>query len=523
MDNILYSNSLVFSVIGNLANKPELFSNNPDVLNDELFMNDFHKVVFNAIQNMYYSGENVKEINVLDVETYLGDFPKYYQEWKQGNGVEWLDEAKKNANISLFDEGLNTLNKYHLLRTYDSKGIDIHDLYRYDGTDEERTEDFKHLKEMPIEDIMEHYTQKVIDVRESFDNGNDTIVKFNLSDDIEDLVNKLQEQPEMGLPFSSKYYNELFRGMRGGKYLLRSAESGSGKTRQAMKDMLYISATERYIPGTGAWQDLGPAVPTLIISTELNKIELQTIALGYITGMTSSYIENGNFKVGEKDRLEHGIEVIKESNIHFVYIDDFSANDIQMLIEEHVMKYDVKAVVFDYIQSTPKLTRNMQDGYGHELREDEVLAGLSRRLKFLAEKYDIFVMSSTQLNGKSKDDSLYNSRDANAIRGSRAVVDKVDYGIIVARPTPSDLKALQKSVKKIGFNDEPNYATFVFKNRAGLDHIIIWSKNNLGNMNDEVLYITDYNYNLVEDIKGIEAVVSYDDEYEEEIEETIDF
>ena len=187
------------------------------------------------------------------------------------------------------------------------------------------------------------------------------------------------------------------------------------------------------------------------------------------------------------------------------------------------MKYDVKAVVFDYIQSTPKLTRNMQDGYGHELREDEVLAGLSRRLKFLAEKYDIFVMSSTQLNGKSKDDSLYNSRDANAIRGSRAVVDKVDYGIIVARPTPSDLKALQKSVKKIGFNDEPNYATFVFKNRAGLDHIIIWSKNNLGNMNDEVLFITDYNYNLVEDIKGIEAVVSYDDEYEEEIEETIDF
>ena len=42
-------------------------------------------------------------------------------------------------------------------------------------------------------------------------------------------------------------------------------------------------------------------------------------------------------------------------------------------------------------------------------------------------------------------------------------------------------------------------------------------------MNDEVLFITDYNYNLVEDIKGIEAVVSYDDEYEEEIEETIDF
>lgn len=523
MDNVLYSNGLVFSVLGNLSNNPQLFHEKSDVLKEDLFLNDFHKVVFNAIQTMTYSSDNATEISVLDVDTYLKAYPTYYKTWEANNGVDFLNDAKNNANVSLFDSGVDTLNKYLLLRTYDSKGIDIHDLYRYDGSDEERNQDAKTLQGMSVSDITEYFTQKVIDVRENFDSGDDGIVKFDLKDDIESLVGRLSEEPEMGLPFSSPIYNWLFRGMRGGKYMLRSAESGSGKTRQAMRDMLFVSATERYLPGYGTWQDLGPAVPTLMISTELNKIELQTIALAYITGLTTSQIEDGNFNVGEQERLEKGVEIIKKSNIKFVYIDDFSANDIQMLIEEHVMKYDTKIVVFDYIQSTPKLTRTLQDGYGHQLREDEVLAGLSRRLKFLAEKFDIFIMSATQLNAKSKDDSLFNSRDANAIRGSRAVVDKIDYGIILARPTPLDLKALSKSVGKEGFGDmTPDYATFVYKNRAGLDHIVLWSKNNLGNMNDQFMYATDYNYNLI-DVKEIEAFVGYEEEYQEETNDEVVF
>lgn len=886
MDNALYSNGLVFSVLGNLANNPQLFHEQADVLKDDLFINDFHKVVFNALQNMAYNADNASEINVLDIDTYLKEYPTYYRAWNENNGVDFLTDAKNNANNSLFNSSVDTLNKYLLLRTYDSNGVDIRDLYRFDGSDEERNEDVERLRNLSTSDIMEHYTQKVIDVRENFDSGDDEIVKFNLKDDIDSLVGRLSEEPEMGLPFSSSYYNWLFRGMRGGKYMLRSAESGSGKsvatstliplpdgskkpagevkvgdilidrkgnstkvlnvfpqpkhmlykvttsdgreqilhpnhlmsvwsygqkkynfgktdklltkplseimkdykkpvrsggmghkyvipltegvdypevkhvispytlgvliaegrlggekkkdgtyrdltqviisnddkfvlnkfidesglskddmhihkgtysldwssqksprakemceeiirlglnhttmgkfipneylidskenrmqllaglmdtdgtvtapkdryhyntsfstssellrdtfltlidslgigrsiyidnhrknpnyditiftperiwtnpkfdervmgreyrsskhlytqivdieeygvddsvcftvdneehlflindfivthnTRQAMKDMLYISATERYIPGHGVWQDLGPAVPTLIISTELNKTELQMIALAYLTGITTSRIEDGNFEIGEQERLAKGVEIIKESNIHFAYIEDFSASDIQMLIEEHVAKYDTKVVVFDYIQSTPKLTRTLQDGYGHNLREDEVLAGLSRKLKFMAERYNIFIMSATQLNAKSKDDNLFNSRDSNAIRGSRAVVDKIDYGIILARPTPADLKALSKSVGKEGFGDmTPDYATFVYKNRANLDHIVLWSRNNLGNMNDQFLFATDYNYNLI-DVKEIEAFVGYEEEYQEETNEEIIF
>ena len=86
------------------------------------------------------------------------------------------------------------------------------------------------------------------------------------------------------------------------------------------------------------------------MSTELNKQELQVLALAYLTGMTSSDIESGEYNSEQRKMLQHGVDVIKRAKMHFVYIADFSLNDIRLLIEEHVMKYQVQYVVFDYIQ-----------------------------------------------------------------------------------------------------------------------------------------------------------------------------
>jgi replicative DNA helicase len=56
-----------------------------------------------------------------------------------------------------------------------------------------------------------------------------------------------------------------------------------------------------------------------------------------------------------------------------------------------------------------------------------------------------------------------------------------------------------------GFNKAPNYATWVYKNRAGLKGIVVWSYYNLGNMREEPLFVTDYDYNIV-DLAKTEAI-----------------
>ena len=83
--------------------------------------------------------------------------------------------------------------------------------------------------------------------------------------------------------------------MRPGKFMLRSATTGGGKTRQSLMDMCSISCVELYDYKTKSWRKNGVVKPTLFISTELEKRELQTVMLAFISGINEDVIKNGNY------------------------------------------------------------------------------------------------------------------------------------------------------------------------------------------------------------------------------------
>ena len=91
----------------------------------------------------------------------------------------------------------------------------------------------------------------------------------------------------------------------------------------------------------------------------------------------------------------------------------------------------------------------------------------------------------------------------------RSTADKIDYGVLTFRVTKDDRRMLE-NIKKEGFtsNVEPNFAHWVYKNRAGKDHIVIWSYMNLGNMRETPLFVTDYEYNLIDDLKPMALTIS---------------
>ena len=70
--------------------------------------------------------------------------------------------------------------------------------------------------------------------------------------------------------------------------------------------------------------------------------------------------------VSLKTETEHAVEVIKRSNMYFVYVEDFSTVDIQMTIEEYVVRHNIKFAVFDYIQNSLN-SQSFQESYGHNL------------------------------------------------------------------------------------------------------------------------------------------------------------
>ena len=301
--------------------------------------------------------------------------------------------------------------------------------------------------------------------------------------------------------------------MRKSKFLLRSGATGTGKTRTAIMDMCSVACSEIYVTGKG-WQSLGPSYPALFISTELDKEEVQLIMLAFLTGISDSDIKNGNYDKGTEKRLLHGIEVLKNAPFFCSYIEDFSISDIEMKIEQYIIKEGVQYVSFDYMQVVPKLSRSMQQSFGSNLREDQVLVYFSAALKNIASRYNIFLESSTQLNRGSKENE---NRDASSLRGGLATADKIDHGVLTFKATKKDKEGL-KYILQNRLGKEPNFSHWVYKNRAGVDHIIIWTHMDLGTMREEVLFLTDYDYNLLDNISPLVIEFSEDENIEEKVE-----
>lgn len=500
----------IYSIIGNIMATPEKLQDPSFVLSSRDFVDQFHKIIFSAVGKIIYSNINIKNVTPIDVDNYLSSYPALYKVWSDNNGLKYCTDALEMKNSNAYDGDYITIKKFSLLRNYIENGIDVTSIFDFETNDLVKlTKENVNLEKLDIGDIVEHFTNKIIDIRDDWQSESETIKDFKAGDDLDGLLERLKLNPDLGFPFINKMYNTLFRGMRKGKFLLRSGATGTGKTRQAIMDVCSLACTSMYVTGEG-WINLGPAKPALLISTEIDQEELQTIMLAFITGVADSDIKNGNYDKATEIRLKKGIEILKGSKLSLSYIEDFSISDIEMKIEQHIINEGVEYVAFDYIQMTPKLSKSMNTNFGTTLREDQILVHFASALKNIATRYKIFIESSTQLNRGSKE---VENRDASSLRGGLSTADKIDYGILTFKVTNDDLSALSPILKK-GFGEEtPNFSHWVFKNRAGIDHIIIWTYMDLGTMREKILFVTDYNYLINDNL--IETSIEIDDEIEE--------
>lgn len=128
------------------------------------------------------------------------------------------------------------------------------------------------------------------------------------------------------------------------------------------------------------------------------------------------------------------------------------------------------------------------------LREDNILFMLSTRLKDLCNKYGIFILSATQLNGNYVDSA---TPDQNLLRGSKAINDKADFSCILLAVRDDDLKALEPILSS-GVFDKPNLKLSVYKNRRGrYKNIYLWCKADLGTCRIKPMFATTWNYEIV--------------------------
>ena len=489
-NNLLTPKRVIFNVLGCLCKNPSLMFEEKYKLQVKDFGSELYKILYGTINNLAVGNVKLKEIKAVDIDNYLASQIRLYKKYESENGFEFISSCIENCNEDLFESNYDMLKKMSLLRDFNSEGFDISFIYNPESVDlAMQTEQMKNIEKMSMQDIIDKFNLKLLSLKNDWNlEGNHK--SYDISDGLDTLLEELHTEPDYGYPFFNGYYNTILRGMRMGKYFIRSAGTGVGKTRVALKDIASISASHVFDLDSMSWKKNGDVYSSCFISTELDKQELQTCLISIISGVSEEVIKRGNFTENIYERVKTAIDILKQSPISLHYIEDFSISDIEQIIEKDIIEKNVKFVFFDYLQITPKLSRTIQEEFGLGLREDQILLNFSSRLKNIAVRYNIFLATATQLNRTSSDRSL---RDTSAIRGGSALVDKADHAIQMYKVQEEDLKNIKPFLDR-GF-DKPNFQHVIYKNRSGLNNVIIWSQMDHSNMAEKVLFVTDSNYN----------------------------
>ena len=198
----------------------------------------------------------------------------------------------------------------------------------------------------------------------------------------------------------------------------------------------------------------------LFIATEMQKDEIQTLILAWISGVNEEHILLNTCTSEEQKLLKIAVQIMDEYSENFIIevVTDPGVAKLRRMITSYIIEQNVEYVFYDYIFTSPSLMAEFPS-----VREDVALMMLSNTLKEIAAEYNIFIMTGSQLNGEWNKTTV---RNATMLRGAKALADKIDVGIIGVLATPEELEKVQEVLVANHFR-QPNVVLDIYKNRRG--------------------------------------------------------
>ena len=465
------------------------------------------RVCLNCIKKLYENG--AKELTPLEVDQEIERCGgAAYSVYKNDGGLDFLKNAYEYAQQGNFSLYYNRLKKNSLLRKLKKANYDISDFYVDDKVNINPLQEIEiqnRLEEATLEDILNNVEKKYSEIRNEFLNTGH--YKSNPADGIFKLIDDLQKTPSIGPSLEGNIFSSVCRGARSGCFFLKSASTSGGKTRTSIFDACRIAYPIRWSSKKGCFiqeidKDGNRRLPrkVLFIITEMDKEELQTIMLAYLSGVDEEHIITGRYEFGELMRVEIAAHIIEEYNGYFL-IEEISEPNLQN-VEAAIRKYatvdNVKFVFYDYIHSTASLIGQFAK---NNVREDVVLMLMANQLKQLAKDYNLFIFSATQVNALAMGNDELEFKDEKSIRGAKSIADKADVGFVLTRISEKGWNSLVPTLRTAVrdniidasiFDRRPTHVIDIYKMRRGRYKMVrIWTYIHLGTGEREDLFITN--------------------------------
>ena len=487
--------SNLVQVIGCVYKNPKLFEYNDKYkFHEEDFYDEFHKIVFGCIYNLWQLG--AREITLPAIEDYLTQRPKILALFKENKGEEFILKSAEIANLNTFDYYYNRMKKMSLFRAYEDMGMNL--AWLYDPNEilnvKKKQEQEDWLDNASLSDIYNRINDKIDEIKMTFvDDVREC--GSQIGDGIDELIDSFADTPAVGYPLFDMYLSTVARGARLSKFYLRSAATNVGKTRAMIGDACFIGCSQLYDLKENKWKTTGACQSTLFIGTEQELEEIQVSAIAFLSGVEEDHITMHEYFVGEWERIEKAKLLLKQSKLFFVCMPDFSLEDIESMVKKYIREHQVQYVFFDYIHSSAKILTEIGGRSAIKgLREDNILFLMSSKLKDIALQHNIFILSSTQLNA---DYQVSETPDQNLLRGSKAIADRIDLGGIMLEVRKEDIEKITPFCKQNGL-PIPNVKMSIYKNRGKWKGIYLWMVTQPGICRYETIFVTDWFFNVID-------------------------
>lgn len=495
-DKAVYAN--IFSA---LMQKPSLLRDYK--LEETDFPEMFHAILFSAIHNLYFSG--TESITALTIDGYLKDMPTQYHVYNANEGVSYIEACLEMGIPSNFEYSFQRVKKFSLLRQYIAAGMDVSDFYNFNfKTPEQEVEQNSRFNNMSVQAIANHMETKLLRIKDKFMYEKDTFGGHG-AQNVDRILKQLKEEPDYGISFQSGLYNTVTRGAKRGDFVTRSGNTNSGKTRSALGDLLFQTVPIIYSKKQGRWVFTGNREKGLFITTEMKEADIVVQCLCFIAEVQEDDLRDGTMTPEEQQRINLASQIFKKSAFYIEEMFDFDGDDLEYIIERYARLFGVGYVQFDYIHTTLKMFDSLAKRGARNLQEHQVLRILTIQLKSMANRLNIFLGSSTQLNSKWKEDGTGNL-DESAIEGAKAIANKLDIGSIQIALTPQDEDFYEENKVNIGalpFGLHPTHTVNIFKNRnSKWKFIRLWIHFDTGTLRTTDLFVTDYRGRRVNNIAG---------------------
>jgi replicative DNA helicase len=363
------------------------------IVRDENFYFDAHQKIFRGIVHLYDRGHPVDLVM-------LAELLKEQKHIEDIGGYGYLGE--------LWDAAPTAANAEYYARIVRGKAI----IRRLIHASTEIARDAQD-ETMPADDLLEAAERRILEIAELGITGQTYTLQQALQEAYDRIDTRHQQDQWSisGLPTGFIDLDEKTAGLQNSELIILAARPSVGKTALALNLARHIAVEEKR--------------PVFFVSLEQSRIELAERLLCSQARVDSHKLRKGHLSAEDMDKLIEAGGALRNADL---FIDDTPGQGMLRIAANArrlKLRHGIRVVFVDYLQLIDPDNRR-------DSRQEQV-AGISRRLKFLARELQIPVVACAQVNRSSEDRQDHKPRLAD-LRESGSIEQDADTVMIMHRP-----------------------------------------------------------------------------------------